>query len=277
MAGVGIMSEHIDLAVSDTFAPGFYYQELHQRYAGSIYGQYHATQLPRFSQNYGYDPDQMIGDLGDDVHPVRHMAYTEASVAVPFITTQLTSSHEHFNRQQIIGLRLAAILHDIGESQHPAITEAVGVTVGDVWFESKQTSDAQQEVLIRHFLYGQLYADIPPVLLEQAEEAIENGDCSSGLAFNTIERLGYYKTAVKAGELALKLRLSREEREEPSRRFTNLARLALRVSDNHRTILQERAELFPHADWVLRFNARRYERIHSVLPDFVQQAAGQTT
>lgn len=247
------------------------YQDLHDLYANSQFGQHHALQPARYSADYGYDREQMILDLGDDVHPVRHMLYTESLIARPLMAAQNSSGDEKFEPEQVVAMRMAALLHDVGECEHPHIVANVGHTVGDVSYEVKTQTDGDSETLIRQFLYGQLYSDIPRNLLDAADDVIDHKEGSlSREAFNTMERLGYYITAIRAGETALKLLERRPSNLDL--RITQLGRLALRVTENHRSFLQERTERFPYLEIVLKSSVLTDARIHRVYERFPNPA-----
>ncbi len=240
------------------------YHGLHEVYSASVYGQYHATQPLRYSQSYDYDPTSMLDDLGEDIHPVGHMLHTERKIAVPFIRVQNNTgardySGRHLTPEEIVTLRLTALLHDIGECAHPDIPE----TVGDVFYETKTTEDETKEAGVRGFVYDQVFRGVPLEIIERAEQVIAGGHNDFlDEAFNTIERVGYFATAIRAGEIAL-----RQVNKDPSlietRQVVQLGRLSLRVSDNHGTILLERGEVFPAARLVVERHARLFDSVHS--------------
>jgi hypothetical protein len=246
---------------------------LHTVYAGSIYGIHHAEQPLRYSQYYAYDRDSMLEDLGDDVHPVRHMAYTEAEIVVPLITVQNQSADEHFADEEATVIRAAALLHDIGECEHAEIQQYTGYRVGDVAWDLKTDEDGKSEWAIRQFLYSKLYTEIPIDFLEAADDIIDNKDGSLPReAFYTAERLGYYLTGLKAGEVALRLYEHRTASDEL--RVTQLGRLALQTTNDHRRYLEKRGERFPHIAEVLGANIRLDDHIQSKLDQFSE--AGRT-
>jgi hypothetical protein len=85
------------------------------------------------------------------------------------------------------------------------------------------------------------------------------------LAFNTMERIGYFQTAMKAGETALGIQ--GDNPDDASARFVQLARLARRVSNNHIGELEQRAKDFPHTRQILQNFDWLYGRIHTELAD----------
>ncbi len=261
------MLERVDLetVLAGELEPGLSYSEIHARYAESAYGQHHSGQPLRYSQAYGYDRQTMLADLGDDIHPVRHMSHTEKQIAVPLIAGQLWDRVERLSPTEIKGIRLAALIHDIGECEHPSIEKILGQTVGDVHYESKTSSDSELERTIRQHLYDELYADVPDEVMAMADESIDNHHEFHGLAFDTVERVGYFQTAMRAGEVALEL-AGRQPLGDA--RVNSLARLALRVSDNHRDVLNSRSADFPYVGRFMRSKVVLDYRIHEVLPDY---------
>lgn len=254
--------------INGEFMPGgLRFEDLHNRYVASQFGLHHDGQPARYSQNYGYDRSLMIEDLGDDVHPVRHMPYTESRLARPLMVVQNVVGDERFDPGQIVAVRMAALLHDTGECEHPLIQDLVGHTVGDISWELKAQADGDKETLIRQYLYEQLYPDVPADLLCEADDVIDYKEGSLPReAFNTVERLGYYTTAIRAGERALSLLEMTPPEIEPAPRVVQLGRLALRVSNDHRGFLQGRSERFPYLDEVLKASVPVDDRIQTELP-----------
>jgi hypothetical protein len=245
------------------------YLDLHNIYADSEYGTFHAQQALRFSKVYPYKHDAMLADLGNDVHPVRHMTHTESEICQPLITAQNTEvgNQQKFTVKQIAALRLGVLLHDIGECEHPAIMETVGHVVGDIPYLDRTQSDSDLEVPIRLFFYDTLLSDAPRQVIEKAEAVISGTDSEfMQQAFNTMERIGYFQTAMKAGETALAI--LEDSPDDTSARFMQLGRLARRVSNNHFGELEQRVKDFPYTGQILQKYDWLYGRIHSELADF---------
>lgn len=242
------------------------FSELHRRYATSSYGLSHGLQPPRYSQQYGYQRDAMLKDLGHDVHPVGHMPFTDIEIVKPLVAAQNTFGFEQFSPQQIVAIRLAAQLHDMGECQDEEIEAQTGCSVGDVWWETKNSSHDSDEAIIRRHIYSQLYPDLPGVLVDPAEDIIRNQAGSfEREAFHAAERIGYYQTAIRAGEIAMRLVEEQEAEDEDELRFLQLGRLSLRVSGNHREFLRQQSLRFPYIQAVLRKAEPADEKIHAKL------------
>jgi hypothetical protein len=244
------------------------YLDVHDLYADSEYGAFHAQQELRFSKVYPYESDAMLADLGDDVHPVRHMTHTESEICQPFMTSQNTAvgNQQKFKLEQIAAMRLGTLLHDIGECEHPEIVETVGHIVGDVPYLERTQNDSDLEVPIRLFFYDTLLSDVPKQVIEKAEAVISGTDNEfMQQAFNTVERIGYFQTAMMAGETALGI--LEHNPDESSARFVQLARLARRVSNNHIGELGQRAKDFPYTSQILQKYGWLYGRIHTELAD----------
>lgn len=226
------------------------FSELFERYKTSIYGIFHAEQDPRFSNKYRWDYSQMLLDLGDDVHPVHHMSHTEERIVRPLLDHQLRGSED--GRQalepgQIIAVRLAALVHDMGECEHPELKEVFGETVGDVYYAAKTDEHENAEARIRAYFYGKLYGDVPTELLRVAEEIVRNpGASHEGRAFKVAEHIGYFTTGILAGVTAIELK-DHGVTDEAEQRFRELSRLGLDVSARWHPVLQEHGEHFPYA------------------------------
>lgn len=235
--------------------------DFYETYRDSRFGMHHAEQAPRFYQKYGYDQAQMLLDLGADVHPVGHMKYTHDEIALPLLSAQLASSTARaFSTLDVRALRVAALTHDIGECEGSEILEKMGFTVGDVAKMEKNGDHEDQEALIRDYLYRQLYSDVPELLLEKAEAITMNRDNDfATYAFNSCENLGYYQTALRAGELAIFSTLP------PDNRTTQLGSLAVDVSGRWRPVLERAANDFPYIERVMEETAPEYFLIQGKL------------
>jgi hypothetical protein len=238
-----------DLIHGDTIPDtGHRYSELFERYCSSEYGIFHATQDPRFANYYDMDHSQMLIDLGDDVHPVRHMTHTERNIVRPLLELQhLVPADEVFTPQQIVAIRWAALVHDMGECEHPALRDICGETVGDVYFAARTDAHEKAEAKIRAHLYDVLYGDVPPKLLEAGEDIVCNPETSfAGHAFQTAEHIGYFTTGILAGVKAMEIKdLGVTEVDE--QRFDQLSKLAVTVSARWHPKLEEHGERFPYA------------------------------
>ncbi len=253
---------------------GVTYADIHGRYATSSYGQVHANADLRFSQTYPYDQYQALGDLGLDVHPVGHMEHTHG-LAVDTIVTQNSFQHDapQFSPEQQRNIRIAALLHDIGECPDPSIGIEV---VGDVAWTLKNDAHEAKESTMRAFFYETLYDDIPDEVLASVETIIAGGidsDSYEARAFAVIERIGYYLTAIRAGDVATTAVFRSAMNEDLSQdlRFRQLSRLAVDVTGRHRSTLEAHADDFPHAGIVLEANQTKDAIIQSMLTDIARR------
>lgn len=261
------------LSVVDTVrvdGVSFSIAEIADTYAESEYGQYHAGQNPRFAQYYGYEPDRMLEDLGNDVHPVRHMVHTEGIFRTLMQFQGMHPGPEvvpFTDQRQVVVNQIAAIVHDMGENEHPAIAEALSVEpVGDKPKDQKTSDHEAVEARIRQHLYNELYPDDLSGLLADAEAVLADPESFDGRAFETTEYLGYYQTAMAAGQLALAIQTHTPWLRD-THRFNQLVRLAQRVSNNWHDTLAARAAEFPIAGATLHLQKQTYRRIHRQLPD----------
>ncbi len=260
--------EHYEIIYGDHI-PGteLRHTELFQRYCDSEFGAYHAEQPPRYSVRYGYDPAAMLADLGDDIHPVRHGSYTEASIVRPFLAAQNRSGEERFDVKGIVNQRITGHLHDLGECQHPKLRLRLGYTVGDIPWGLKTAADSYSERAIRGLFYKLLYPDVPPDILDGVDDTADNDEGSlSREGFSAVEKLGYYTTGLQAGKVALELQTNRTDADEL--RFIQLSRLAIAVTSNHRETLRAQSTRFPYITVVLERSERLDERIHASLHEF---------
>ncbi len=244
------------------------YDELFGRYATSDFGVHHATQPVRYAQKYGYDRTQMLADLGDDIHPLRHMTHTEENIfRLLALHQQTTPGAEPFTNLEVVGGRLGALLHDTGECELPELAEACGITpVGDVSFHDKTDDHEVSEAIIREYLFGMLYDDVPEEIIELAEDTIANKEGTLlRQGFNLSERIGYLMTSVQAGRVALKILEAGDETHED--RYSQLRKLALKVAHVHLDYIGEHGAAFPFAGVKREELGPVVDQIHHVLSD----------
>jgi hypothetical protein len=243
------------------------YSGLFARYADSLYGTFHAEQPARYSNNsdYAYDRDLMIVDLGDDVHPLRHMPYTESKILRPLMVQQNllrnTKKVQPFDRFEVVAGRLGALCHDIGECQHADL----GETVGDINYYAKTQKHEKREAAIRSFFYDTLYKDVPVSLVAAAEATI-TGEPESFLsrAFRATEHIGYFLTGVRAGRLAIELG-PKITNDQDAERVACLGRLGVTVANDWFDKLPQHSAEFPYARIIRDREAMAVERINEEL------------
>jgi hypothetical protein len=229
--------------------------ELFERYRDSEHGQHHAGQRLRFSQDtaYHYESlEQFLEDLGDDVHPVRHMIHTHDAITVPLLVAQ-REHHEglQFTPDQEAELRTTAVLHDIGECTHGSIEKELGFTPeGDVKYGTEGVLDRKvKEQKIRAYMYEKYFTDLPARLLARVDEIdFKQTDDLAVEAFDVIERLGYFTTARRAADIVIREQAHFIPGDD---RISQLGRLAVIVSHNHYPVLRRSQYTFPYVKQAL--------------------------
>jgi hypothetical protein len=228
--------------------------ELWTRYAESPHGQFHATQPLRYHQHYSYEPrEQFLADLGDDVHPVRHMLYTHTEITIPFLQAQYAAdpTFERFDAIQEVQLLTAAALHDLGECTAIDIKENVGYALGDVAYGEMADDHKTREKTIRNYLFDTYFEDMPPNLLKRVDEIDlrETSDICVE-AFEVIERLGYFILSRRAADIVIKSKprtaVSTGPKFRQSNRIAQLARLATIVGHGHYAFLRSKQDKFAY-------------------------------
>lgn len=237
------------------------YTKLFQRYENSVYGQHHATQTLRYNEHFGYDHSQMLSDLGDDIHPVRHMVHTESNIFRKLAQSQVSANGlQKFTTKEIVAGRLGALLHDIGECELPELENHTGVKpIGDIPFHDKTDDHEETEKHIRSHIVSQLFHDIPHEIMEIAEDTIAN---KRGTllreGFNVSEHIGYMLTGIQAGEVALEIKNKEDNLEI---RFRQLSKLALQVAPTHYEYIGENGKDFQYVNEVRQKAAPLIDKI----------------
>lgn len=151
---------------------------LWQRYFLSPYGVYMDDQPYRFSQDFGYDRQAMLEDMGMDVLPRDHQMQTGMFVAWILDREYDVSGNYPITTEERGIVILAALIHDMGETMHPEILEEVGAVVGDIPYGRKTDDDKTVEKAVRAALYTKLYADVSPDVIAQVEAIISHEDAT---------------------------------------------------------------------------------------------------
>ncbi len=257
--------EHITDVTFSVGEQQLQYRDFYNAFAESAFGQHQATQRLRYHKKYPYDPERFLEDLGDDVHPVRHMAYTHDEIVVPLLRKQVESATEKPSQEDITNIRLAALIHDIGECEYSDIADELGYVVGDVLFHQKTSQDTAKEKSVRSLILRKIREPYDQLPLERAEELeliIDNkrpGNFADK-TFNICEHLGYYETGIRAGAVILSECKDLHTITTDERLF-RLGALATQVSMEWRPILSEHQETYLYVQERLDETADIYDQI----------------
>lgn len=265
---VGVDQAAIDYVTDVAFSVGesqFQYQDFYNAFAESAFGQHQATQRLRWHKKYPYDPERFLEDLGDDVHPVRHMAYTHDEIVVPLLRKQVESGTVKPVQEDIINIRLAALIHDIGECEHPYIENQLGYVTGDILYHQKTPQDTAKEKIIRSFILHEMeepYNQLSTEHVDELESIIgnERSDSFADKTFNICEHLGYYETGIRAGSIILS-ECENLRRITADERLFRLSSLATQTSIEWRPLLSGHQETYPYIQQRLNETADIYGQI----------------
>jgi hypothetical protein len=162
--------------------------EIYRAASESEYGQ-----KLRVSERWNhYKPDGMeFGEwqkiLGYDVNNMDHMRLTDF-ITVGFVDLQNKIYPEKgFNQEEIKLLRMVAVLHDMPE----AIS-------GDKRYDLKTEADEEIELKNMSLILGSFSVRIDDEMTKQIIDVLKNKTSKLGIVFSAIERIGYFKTGIKA-------------------------------------------------------------------------------
>jgi hypothetical protein len=212
----------------ETYSAHLYY------YEQTEWGRHHMTQPPRYSQSFGYDPDQMLQDLGEDIDPIIHNQRVHNDITA--ITARQVLAQVHggeilLTSEDIVAGRFAAMTHDIPECTHPEIARACGGVIGDIEYGQKTTADERLERDILAYQYGVLFPKLPTWLRERSIAIVRHEENSHVRWLSeAVHDLGAFSTAFTAGRVAVSLLTSGQaELPENQIRYTQLRNLAVTV------------------------------------------------
>lgn len=147
-------------------------RELMQRVLTGKYAEHMHGQDLRFWQAFAYDREIMQEQLGDDVKPVGHMAQTVV-FAAKILEAQVQVGESVYIAPQHVGLTLLAVAtHDIGESMHPEIKEALGFVIGDIQRGKKTPLDRERETAIRRYVWSREMPELSEESLDFMEMVV---------------------------------------------------------------------------------------------------------
>jgi hypothetical protein len=263
--------ELVDLTIGEVFvADGreFGYGELYGRYESSAMGEHHYDQPLRYAADFGYGTRQeMLADLGPDIHPVTHMEINHRDLSALLLRYLCFDAHSHANPldlspNDIIAGRFASLIHDAGENTAPQILERCGVVVGDIPHGKKTPEDRANEKRVFEVVLSELYGDLPVWLLERALAIVTHEEHSQIHQLYEISHdFGVYSTGLVAGNLAL--HTGREE--QTTHRFMQQRSLATEVTVRARSSLEDQVDLFPATSPSLEASQHAYKRMLSGL------------
>lgn len=227
------------------------YAQLLDIYARSSHGQHQAEQPLRYGAFEYDDRATMLGDLGEDVHPIGHMRVTHDHLT-NVLAVQPELLYDVFdNPGEWRVACIATLLHDIGECTHPELEELCGAVVGDIPEGCKTDTQRGTESRVRKALYELHFPEEPEMkngTLARAEQIIahtpEEKDEPLHEAFEVAHRVGTYLTGLRAGSIALR---EMHHGSEGTKRLTQLAKLAALVTKANVPRLQSDADHYRHA------------------------------
>lgn len=182
--------------------------------------------------------------LGDDVNNLTHMRYTATEIAQPF------SENEQFDRDLVNDLYMVAQVHDQAES-----------ITGDISYGDKTASDGRDEMKVFLDNIDNFNPDLSEAdrlhLIDVVQESLgEAMDNDLAKAFNTIERIGYIETGMRAYHILSKepRRLNRlvNNAEELTELRSGLSWLAADVLLHQIPHLTEQARSYDSVDLLLQ-------------------------
>lgn len=166
--------------------------DIHRAFAGTELGQELATRV-RYERykDEGVTNERWQELLGADVNNLLHMPLTRGIARA--INRNLRRDQPGFltsHEEQV--LETAAIIHDWAE-----------VIVGDITYSNKTNQDEAQERNHLHKIIedvAQMQPQLAGLIFEAAEGVVFDDHTKLGNIFNTVERVGYMRTALRASE-----------------------------------------------------------------------------
>lgn len=244
------------------------YHEIHDAFAVSAHGE----RLGRCVRYDSYRPGHVSHEaweslLGVDVNNLQHMSLVEHMTG-GFVRASRArvENGERVDARAIFSpddeglLRLAAIIHDWGES-----------VVGDITYRKKSAEHERLEhMALSDLIAGQasehgMSAPDSRVLAERMQHArihiLKDSSSRLGMAFNAIERTGYMRTAMRAWDVCDYVS---DDVVRDSLQWITTDVLA----GSTRTLL-EYSEIYPHTQIYMEMYRSRIQDAFSKMPDSI--------
>lgn len=139
--------------------------------------------------------DRWVEVLGADVNNLTHLTLTRG-LTRDFAKQARTNQPDLLNTHEELVLEAAALIHDWAEA-----------VVGDITYSDKTTEHENEEIrqleTILNQFSGSDYETTRDLIGQAAAEVVFNPDSKLGHIFNTIERVGYVRTALRASRHVL--------------------------------------------------------------------------
>jgi len=178
----------------ETFSqlPASEFLQMRTKISQSSYGQI-LNNSERWSR---FKPDDLVfGEwqkiLGYDVNNLKHMRLTDF-ITIGLVNLQNKIYPENsFTPEEKRILRITANIHDLPES-----------LTGDKNFELKTEDDEDLELKNMNFIINDIQLEIDESATKQIIDILKDKNSKLGKAFNVIERIGYFRTGIKAWKKA---------------------------------------------------------------------------
>jgi hypothetical protein len=270
------LDAQLDAAVSDIYrfddsrtTTNLRYSRLLPAYLATSWGAAHQQQTPRYAQSFGYAPEEMLTDLGDDVDPVWHMNVVHHDVVRLVIDEVVHRDKPGSNDPADITVsRASALIHDMGECLHPDLNLLCGGTIGDLTRGSKTPADRQLERKILETFIDQVYSTWPETFQSRVLDVVTHQeDSEAHELLQAAHELGFYNTGMRAGQLVLQM----IERQDPeatmqTARFRQLSRLALEVTQASQPELTALSQDIPGIGRILDKTYSQFDQIVATVP-----------
>ena len=219
---------------------------IRQEISHSSYGQTlnNSPRWERFNlDNLPLDEWQKI--LGPDANNLRHMRLTDF-ITIGFVNLQNQVYPDYFNQKEINLLRITANIHDLPE----AIT-------GDKNFELKTNDDETSELKNMIFIVNDINIINNNQTTKQIVGILEDKNSKLGKAFNVIERVGYFRTGIKAWK---------KTKNQNEQTTNGLCWLSHNVFLNQIPALIDYSQDFALAEYALHFHKQEITQIFNDIP-----------
>lgn len=173
------------------YAPQYRLMDIHDEFKNTDFGKDLASRV-RYER---YKPEAVTNDrwvdvLGADVNNLLHLPLTYG-LAQDFVRSMHVLQPGYLSEEDGQLLQVAALIHDWAEA-----------IVGDISFGDKTDQDERAERAAFEANLSRFYSGDPTLINKARTEIVfdHSGQSRLGMAFNAIERVGYLRTALRAGE-----------------------------------------------------------------------------
>ena len=191
-------------AVPSKYSRNVLLEHVWGKFCSDDIGEAFSQQQPRYTKKHSIAHDKSVDLFGNDANPLLH----QSELAEIHLRKVLTGEYDNQtlfqpDDEMVTLLYFVAYFHDIGESEHPILTENGLTIVGDIPTGQKTPADRVHERENRLFLLNQLFPYLDPDFIHRADHIIEHQPLQGDELWHDIFQAAHDLQMHETSEIAL--------------------------------------------------------------------------